>query len=111
MTNAGYSDIVSIEDADLAAMHAVMETNLWGVVNVVKAARVAAVRSPARRVCPDAFDDRGLPVIHLARVIGYDVPQEVISRPRDPRLRGLSGGSRCRRRTECGPGTCPSPRP
>jgi NAD(P)-dependent dehydrogenase (short-subunit alcohol dehydrogenase family) len=38
VTNAGYSDIVSIEDADLAAMHAVVETNLWGVVNVVKAA-------------------------------------------------------------------------
>ena len=23
---------------------------------------------------PDAFDERGLPVIHLARVIEYDVP-------------------------------------
>jgi hypothetical protein len=26
---------------------------------------------------PDAFDDRGLPVIHLARVIEYDVPDRV----------------------------------
>jgi len=25
-------------------------------------------------VAPDAFDDRGLPVVHLARVIEYDVP-------------------------------------
>lgn len=38
VTNAGYSDIVSIEDADLAAIHAVVDTNLWGVVNVVKPA-------------------------------------------------------------------------
>jgi hypothetical protein len=26
---------------------------------------------------PDAFDERGLPVIHLARVIEYDVPDRV----------------------------------
>jgi NADP-dependent 3-hydroxy acid dehydrogenase YdfG len=38
ITNAGYTDIVSIEDADLAAMRSVVETNLWGVVHVVKAA-------------------------------------------------------------------------
>jgi NAD(P)-dependent dehydrogenase (short-subunit alcohol dehydrogenase family) len=38
VTNAGYSDIVSIEDADLDALHSVVDTNLWGVVNVVKAA-------------------------------------------------------------------------
>jgi hypothetical protein len=28
-------------------------------------------------VVPDAFDQRGLPVIHLARVIEYDVPDRV----------------------------------
>jgi NAD(P)-dependent dehydrogenase (short-subunit alcohol dehydrogenase family) len=38
ITNAGYADIVSIEDADITAMRAVVETNLWGVVHVVKAA-------------------------------------------------------------------------
>jgi NAD(P)-dependent dehydrogenase (short-subunit alcohol dehydrogenase family) len=38
ITNAGYADIVSIEDADLAAMRSAVETNLWGVVHVVKAA-------------------------------------------------------------------------
>jgi NAD(P)-dependent dehydrogenase (short-subunit alcohol dehydrogenase family) len=38
VTNAGYSDIVSIEDANLDDLHSVMNTNLWGVVNVVKAA-------------------------------------------------------------------------
>ncbi|WP_409463702.1 SDR family NAD(P)-dependent oxidoreductase [Amycolatopsis sp. GA6-003] len=38
VTNAGYSDIVGIEDADLASLRAVMEMNLWGVVHVVKAA-------------------------------------------------------------------------
>ncbi|WP_433286311.1 SDR family NAD(P)-dependent oxidoreductase [Pseudonocardia sp. CA-142604] len=38
ITNAGYSDIVSIEDASLAALRSAFETNLWGVVHVVKAA-------------------------------------------------------------------------
>ncbi|XHU08267.1 SDR family NAD(P)-dependent oxidoreductase [Amycolatopsis sp. WGS_07] len=38
VTNAGYSDIVSIEDVDLASLRAVVETNLWGGVHVVKAA-------------------------------------------------------------------------
>lgn len=38
ITNAGYADIVSIEDTDLAAMRSAVETNLWGVVHVVKAA-------------------------------------------------------------------------
>ena len=28
-------------------------------------------------IVPDAFDERGLPVIHLARVIEYDVPDRV----------------------------------
>ncbi|MCU1686953.1 MAG: short-chain dehydrogenase/reductase [Amycolatopsis sp.] len=38
ITNADRADIVSIEDVGLADMHAVVDTNLWGVVNVVKAA-------------------------------------------------------------------------
>jgi NAD(P)-dependent dehydrogenase (short-subunit alcohol dehydrogenase family) len=38
ITNAGYSDIVSIEDCEHADLHAAVNTNLWGVVNVVKAA-------------------------------------------------------------------------
>jgi NADP-dependent 3-hydroxy acid dehydrogenase YdfG len=38
ITNAGCSDIVSIEDADLVTLRSVVETNLWGVVHVVKAA-------------------------------------------------------------------------
>lgn len=38
ITNAGYSDISSVEDTDLAALRAVVDTNFYGVVNVVKAA-------------------------------------------------------------------------
>lgn len=38
ITNAGYADILSVEDTDLAALRSIVETNLWGVVHVVKAA-------------------------------------------------------------------------
>lgn len=38
ITNAGYTDVVAIEDAELGRMRSVVETNLWGVVHVVKAA-------------------------------------------------------------------------
>jgi hypothetical protein len=40
---------------------------------LLAAARAGADLSDINAV-PDAFDDRGLPVIHLARVIEYDVP-------------------------------------
>lgn len=37
VTNAGYADIASIEDSTLESMRSVVETNLWGVVHLVKA--------------------------------------------------------------------------
>jgi hypothetical protein len=40
---------------------------------------------------PDAFDDRGLPIVHLARVIEYDVPdRKGTGTPDSPRMDGLS---------------------
>lgn len=54
---------------------------------------------------PDAFDDRGLPVVHLARVVEYDIPDRVgdgtgelialittIVDPADARADELAGG-------------------
>jgi NAD(P)-dependent dehydrogenase (short-subunit alcohol dehydrogenase family) len=38
VNNAGYGDIGSIEDTDLASFRAQIETNLFGVINVTKAA-------------------------------------------------------------------------
>ena len=38
VTNAGRADIESIADAELSSLRAIVATNLWGVVNVVKAA-------------------------------------------------------------------------
>ena len=43
---------------------------------LLAAARAGADLSDINTV-PEAFDDRGLPVIHLARVIEYDVPDRV----------------------------------
>jgi len=43
---------------------------------LLTAARAGADLTDINAV-PDAFDDRGLPVIHLARVIEYDVPDRV----------------------------------
>jgi Insertion element 4 transposase N-terminal len=43
---------------------------------LLAAARTGADLTDINAV-PDAFDDRGLPVIHLARVIEYDVPDRV----------------------------------
>jgi hypothetical protein len=43
---------------------------------LLAAARAGADLSDVNAV-PDAFDERGLPVIHLARVIEYDVPDRV----------------------------------
>jgi hypothetical protein len=43
---------------------------------LLAAARAGADLTDINAV-PDAFDDRGLPVIHLARVIEYDVPDRV----------------------------------
>jgi len=43
---------------------------------LLAAARAGADLTDINTV-PDAFDDRGLPVIHLARVIEYDVPDRV----------------------------------
>jgi NAD(P)-dependent dehydrogenase (short-subunit alcohol dehydrogenase family) len=41
VNNAGYADLVSVEDITLADFRAQIETNLMGVVNVTKAARPA----------------------------------------------------------------------
>jgi len=38
VNNAGYGDVGSIEDTSLAEFRAQIETNLFGVVNVTKAA-------------------------------------------------------------------------
>jgi NAD(P)-dependent dehydrogenase (short-subunit alcohol dehydrogenase family) len=59
ITNAGYADIVSIEDAELAEIPAVMETNLWGVVHVVK--RPPRARARPWRLCHGRVRGRGLP--------------------------------------------------
>jgi hypothetical protein len=48
----------------------------------IRGARRERLRAAARagadltdiNVVPDAFDDRGLPVVHLARVVEYDIP-------------------------------------
>jgi len=55
VTNAGYSDIASIEDATLAAIHAVVDTNLWGVVNVVKARNRLSCRYEAFRASDPGY--------------------------------------------------------
>jgi NAD(P)-dependent dehydrogenase (short-subunit alcohol dehydrogenase family) len=38
VNNAGYADLASVEDVELAAFHAQLDTNLFGVVNLSKAA-------------------------------------------------------------------------
>ena len=47
---------------------------------LLAAARAGADLSDINTV-PDAFDERGLPVIHLARVIEYAVPGRVETAP------------------------------
>ncbi|WP_410810843.1 SDR family NAD(P)-dependent oxidoreductase [Micromonospora sp. 067-2] len=62
INNAGYANVASIEDTSLADFRAQVETNLWGAVNVTKAA------------LPVLRQQRGGHVVQLSSVSGRLAP-------------------------------------